>query len=179
MNHLEETCEALDASVFSSDMMYVPERYAMFKEYLSRWSRAAEEHDKAEMKAATPPAAQPAQERVQTDSLADIGAAYKDIHACLTETLQLSRKQNGHPRQPAQREPLIAFRHGCKWCGELNGCEHRQPAQEPVTWGVDWGKSGDRPCAVIVRRLSAACNEVLAVEFAPYTYNEVKEKNNG
>ena len=33
--------------------------------------------------------------------------------------------------QPAQREPLIAFRHGCKWCGELNGCEHKQPAQEP------------------------------------------------
>jgi hypothetical protein len=31
--------------------------------------------------------------------------------------------------QPAQREPLIAFRHGCKWCGELNGCEHKQPAQ--------------------------------------------------
>ena len=52
-----------------------------------------------------------------------------------------------------------------------------QPAQEPVTWGVDWGKSGDRPCAVITRRLSAACNEVLAVEFAPYTYNEVKEKH--
>jgi hypothetical protein len=46
--------------------------------------------------------AQPAQEPVQTVSLADIGAAYKDIHACLTETLQLSRKQNGHPRQPAQ-----------------------------------------------------------------------------
>jgi hypothetical protein len=53
--------------------------------------------------------AQPAQqERVQTDSLADIGAAYKDIHACLTETLQLSRKQNGHSRQPAQ-EPDYAY----------------------------------------------------------------------
>jgi len=33
--------------------------------------------------------------------------------------------------KPAQREPLIAFRHGCKWCGELNGCEHKQSAQEP------------------------------------------------
>jgi hypothetical protein len=54
--------------------------------------------------------AQPAQqERVQTVSLADIGAAYKDIHACLTETLQLSRKQNGHPRQPAQ-EPVFWYR---------------------------------------------------------------------
>jgi len=53
--------------------------------------------------------AQPAQqERVQTDSLADIGAAYKDIHACLTETLQLSRKQNGHSRQPAQ-EPITVL----------------------------------------------------------------------
>jgi hypothetical protein len=50
-----------------------------------------------------------------------------------------------------------------------------QLAQEPVTWGVDWGKSGDRPCAVITRRLANGGNEVLAVEFAPYTYNEVKE----
>jgi hypothetical protein len=37
--------------------------------------------------------------------------------------------------QPAQKEPLITFRHGCKLCGELNGCEHKQPAQqEPVAW---------------------------------------------
>ena len=45
--------------------------------------------------------------------------------------------------QPAQREPLIAFRHGCKWCGELNGCEHKQPPQR--TW-VDL-KPEDRLCA--------------------------------
>jgi hypothetical protein len=59
MSHLERACEELDASVFSSDMMYDPERYAMFKEYLSRWNRAVEEHNKAEMTEATPPA-QPA-----------------------------------------------------------------------------------------------------------------------
>jgi hypothetical protein len=59
MNHLERNCEGLDAAVFSSDMMYDPERYAMFKEYLSRWNRAVEEHNKAEMTDATPPA-QPA-----------------------------------------------------------------------------------------------------------------------
>jgi hypothetical protein len=56
MNHLERNCEGLDASVFSSDMMYDHERYSMFKEYLSRWNRAVEEHDKAEMTANTPPA---------------------------------------------------------------------------------------------------------------------------
>ena len=44
-----------------------------------------------------------------------------------------------------------------------------QPAQEPVAWGVDWGKSGDTPCAVITRRLPNGGNEVLAVEYAPYT----------
>jgi hypothetical protein len=60
MNHLERNCEGLDAAVFSSDMMYDHERYSMFKEYLSRWNRAVEEHDKAEMTATTPPAAQPA-----------------------------------------------------------------------------------------------------------------------
>jgi hypothetical protein len=48
MSHLERVCEELDASVFSSDMMFNPERYAMFKEYLGRWNRAVEEHDKDE-----------------------------------------------------------------------------------------------------------------------------------
>jgi hypothetical protein len=48
MSHLERACEELDATVFSSDMMYDPEQYAMFKEYLGRWNRAVEEHDKAE-----------------------------------------------------------------------------------------------------------------------------------
>lgn len=47
MSRLERDCEALDASVFSSDMMFDPEAYAMFKEYLGRWNRAVEEHDKA------------------------------------------------------------------------------------------------------------------------------------
>jgi hypothetical protein len=74
--------------------------------------------------------AQPAQEPMQTDSLADIGAAYKDIHACLTETLQLSRKQNGHPCQPAQ-EPVF-----CEYCGgndenPPNHCMDCARPQEP------------------------------------------------
>jgi hypothetical protein len=43
-----------------------------------------------------------------------------------------------------------------------------------VSWGVDWGKAGDTPCATIVRRLLNGGIEVLAVEYAPYT---LKEKN--
>lgn len=45
MNHLERACEGVDASVFSSDMMFDPERYAMFKYYLARWNRAVEQHE--------------------------------------------------------------------------------------------------------------------------------------
>jgi hypothetical protein len=43
-----------------------------------------------------------------------------------------------------------------------------------VSWGVDWGKAGDTPCATIVKRLLNGGIEVLAVEYAPYT---LKEKN--
>jgi hypothetical protein len=47
-----------------------------------------------------------------------------------------------------------------------------QPAQqEPVTWGVDWGKAGDIPCVSIIKRLPGGGIEVVAVEYAPYEYN--------
>jgi hypothetical protein len=46
-----------------------------------------------------------------------------------------------------------------------------QPAQqEPVTWGVDWGKAGDIPCVSIIKRLPGGGIEVVAVEYAPYSY---------
>jgi hypothetical protein len=41
-----------------------------------------------------------------------------------------------------------------------------------VSWGVDWGKAGDIPCASIIRRLPNGGIEVLAVEYAPYAYKE-------
>ena len=41
---------------------------------------------------------------------------------------------------PVEVEPLIPFRHGCKWCGKTTGCKHTpqpiqtQPvAREPLT----------------------------------------------
>jgi len=47
-----------------------------------------------------------------------------------------------------------------------------QPAQqqEPVAWGVDWGKAGDIPCVSIIKRLPGGGIEVVAVEYAPYSY---------
>ena len=39
--------------------------------------------------------------------------------------------------------------------------------QEPVTWGVDWGKAGDIPCVSIIKRLPNGGIEVIAVEYAP------------
>ena len=46
-----------------------------------------------------------------------------------------------------------------------------QPVQqEPVAWGVDWGKAGDIPCVSIIKRLPSGGIEVVAVEYAPYSY---------
>jgi hypothetical protein len=42
--------------------------------------------------------------------------------------------------------------------------------QEPVAWGVDWGKAGDIPCVSIIKRLPGGGIEVVAVEYAPYSY---------
>jgi len=42
--------------------------------------------------------------------------------------------------------------------------------QEPVAWGVDWGKAGDIPCVSIIKRLADGGMEVVAVEYAPYAY---------
>jgi len=44
--------------------------------------------------------------------------------------------------------------------------------QEPVSWGVDWGRAGDTPFASIVKRLPDGGIHVLAVEYAPYTLKE-------
>lgn len=48
MNHLERDCEGIDASVFSSDMLFADERRAMLKDYIGRWTRAIEQHEAAE-----------------------------------------------------------------------------------------------------------------------------------
>ena len=40
-------------------------------------------------------------------------------------------------------------------------------AQEPVQWGVDWGRAGQAPCVTIIKRLPNCRIEVLAVEYGP------------
>jgi len=53
-----------------------------------------------------------------------------------------------------------------RWCLEKENTS--PPAQqEPVTWGVDWGKAGDIPCVSIIKRLPGGGIEVVAVEYAP------------
>ena len=48
MNHLENICEEIDASVFSGDMLYDDERRNMLKTYIGRWVRAIQQHEKFE-----------------------------------------------------------------------------------------------------------------------------------
>jgi len=53
----------------------------------------------------------------------------------------------------------------------------KQPAQqEPVAWGVDWGKAGDIPCVSIIKRLPGGGIEVVAVEYAPYEYSPPSQR---
>ena len=47
--------------------------------------------------------------------------------------------------------------------------------QEPVAWGVDWGKAGDTPCVSIIKRMPDGRIEVVAVEYAPYTHPPKRE----
>ena len=57
----------------------------------------------------------------------------------------------------------------------VNKVDQEQPApvaephkqQEPVAWGVDWGKAGDQSCVSIIKRLPDGGIEVLATEYGP------------
>ena len=42
-----------------------------------------------------------------------------------------------------------------------------QQEQEPVTWGVDWGRDGDQSCCTIIKRHADGTQEVVAVEYGP------------
>ena len=43
----------------------------------------------------------------------------------------------------------------------------RKPDNEPVQWGVEWGKAGETPCVSIIKRLPNGGIEVVAVEYGP------------
>ena len=42
----------------------------------------------------------------------------------------------------------------------------RKESQE-ITWGVDWGRAGDKSCATLIKRLPDGRVEVIAVEYEP------------
>jgi hypothetical protein len=43
----------------------------------------------------------------------------------------------------------------------------RSASDPEVSWGVDWGKAGDKSCAMIIKRLPDGKIEVVAVEYEP------------
>lgn len=45
MNYLEKACENIDASVFSSDMLFDDDQRSMLKSYIDRWTRAINDHE--------------------------------------------------------------------------------------------------------------------------------------
>ncbi len=67
-------------------------------------------------------------------------------------------------------EDPIAFAKGHAAKAALRLAIKQAERQEPVAWGVDWGKAGDIPCVSIIKRLADGGMEVVAVEYAPYAY---------
>ena len=51
--------------------------------------------------------------------------------------------------------------------GQSFDTNSRTPQQEPVAWGVDWGRAGDQSCVSIIKRLPDGGIEVLATEYGP------------
>ena len=49
-----------------------------------------------------------------------------------------------------------------------------QSEQEPVAWGVDWGKDSDQSCVSIIKKHSDGATEVVAIEYSP---NPVRTKD--
>ncbi len=64
----------------------------------------------------------------------------------------------------------------CNKCGEIHHHHQMvaqfqaalaQEEQEPVTWGVDWGRDNDQSCCTIIKRHADGTQEVVAVEYGP------------
>jgi len=51
MDYLKNVCESIDASVFSSDMLFDDERRKLLEYYVGRWTRAIIEHEQYERSA--------------------------------------------------------------------------------------------------------------------------------
>ena len=65
-----------------------------------------------------------------------------------------------HPVAEAERNNILADIEAVKEA-------LAQPEQEPVQWGVDWGRAGETPCVSIIKRTPNGGIEVVAVEYGP------------
>jgi hypothetical protein len=81
----------------------------------------------------------------------------------------LGMKGEYHPNWHDVRDEIFAKLVAAKAIAELE-------RQEPVAWGVDWGKAGDIACASIIKRLPNDVIEVVAVEYAPYSYTNPPQR---
>jgi hypothetical protein len=102
------------------------------------------------------------------------------IKAQLLEALENTHTQPGCEQWIAERKASVALRAAipeaekqdifcdshCVWTDHHPDCGIAEK-QEPVAWGVDWGKAGDTPCVSIIKRLADGRIEVLAIEYGP------------
>lgn len=70
------------------------------------------------------------------------------------------------PTDEAAKKVLEVLDNNLKLMLEREREAGRQEAQE-ITWGVDWGRAGNKSCATIIKRLPGGRVEVVAVEYEP------------
>jgi hypothetical protein len=100
--------------------------------------------------------------RVQ--GLVALEVAHEKAIAALKERLAQPAPVQDSTCNETLRAQGKAYPRTCRKCG-LGPCIGA-PVQEPVAWGVDWGKDGNS--VSIIKRLSDGNIEVLAWEYAPH-----------
>ena len=85
------------------------------------------------------------------------------------EIIEMAREA-GFERLGHTDNDWVCYPEDIKAFANLVAAKALAQTQEPVAWGVDWGKDGDIPCVSIIKRLPNDVIEVVAVEYAPYSY---------
>ena len=91
------------------------------------------------------------------------------------EIIEMAR-QAGFERLGHTDNDWVCYPEDIKAFANLVAAKALAQTQEPVAWGVDWGKDGDIPCVSIIKRLPNDVIEVVAVEYAPYSYTHPPQR---
>lgn len=117
----------------------------------------------------TSPQAQPAQQDIPDLIAGALGVSRGTAYDLMREALAEQSAQSTADKSELETVPakggLLPAAQDVPEAGFGN-----MARQEPVTWGVDWGKAGDIPCVSIIKRLPDGGIKVLACEYAPYSY---------